>query len=225
MSSTDQTYSGQSVSVLIEIARATTTTVNLRELSLIVGNTTQREVRFDGIAIGVITDPDHLEGSVTVDGETDTFSLDDSTLADWVRSVTEPITFTDADVPSDHIRFLMRRANITRSLQIPLVSNGETIGFLAAMRHADLEFASNERVFLERVGDFVAVAARNALLFQQVERARRAADMRLDQLESLDRVIQRLATQASLEQALAVIGDELARLLPFVSCQIWELSP
>ncbi|HYI16941.1 MAG TPA: diguanylate cyclase, partial [Thermomicrobiales bacterium] len=29
----------------------------------------------------------------------------------------------------------------------------------------------------------------------------------------------------SLEQALAVIGDELARLLPFVSCQIWELSP
>ncbi len=225
MFSPGQTDNDLPISVLIEIARATAGTVDLSELFMFVADRIRRVVHVDGIAICVVTEPGHVEGSLSVDGVTNSVSIDDSTLADWIRSIEQPATFSGTTVPSDYIRTILRRANITRSLHLPLISDGETIGFLAVTGDASLEFASNERQFLERVGDFIAVAARNALLYQQAERARSAADTRLDQLESLNRVIQRLATQASLEQALAVIGDELSRLLPFVSCQIWELSP
>jgi diguanylate cyclase (GGDEF)-like protein len=59
---------------------------------------------------------------------------------------------------------------------------------------------------------------------QRAQRIARAAENRLQQLESLERITQQLATQPSLDQAMAVIGDELWRLLPFVSCQVWELD-
>jgi diguanylate cyclase (GGDEF)-like protein/putative nucleotidyltransferase with HDIG domain len=59
---------------------------------------------------------------------------------------------------------------------------------------------------------------------ERAQRAAREAEARLQQLESLERITQQLATQPSLEQAMAVIGDELWRLMPFVSCQVWELD-
>ncbi|MDQ3549389.1 MAG: GAF domain-containing protein, partial [Chloroflexota bacterium] len=225
MTNAKQTRHSHLVTVLTEVARATTRSVDLRELFGIIHDAIRRLVRFDGLALGVISDADCIEGSLAVDGEIEPLALNNAVLVNWVRSVERTLTFSDNDVPNDHILTLLRRSGFRRSLHVPLTIDGETIGFLAAMRRDHDEFDASDHPLLESVGDFVAVAIRNRLLFQRAERARLEADVRLQQLESLDRVTQRLATQAGLEQALAVIGDELWRLLPFVSCQIWELSP
>jgi len=225
MTDADQTGHNDRVTVLTEIARATTRSIDPNELFDIVHDAIRHLVRFDGLALAVVTDSDRIEGSLAVDAQIEPLALNDAVLVSWVRSVEHALTFSDDDAPNDHILNLLRRTGFARSLHVPLIIEGETIGFLAAMRRDQHAFDADERSLLESVGNFVAVAVRNRLLFQRAERARREADARLQQLESLDRVTQRLATQAGLEQALAIIGDELWRLLPFVSCQIWELSP
>lgn len=225
MADTDNTRDMQPIPILIEIARATTRTVDPHELLSILGETLRSQVRFDGLILGIVTEPGRVEGSFAVGARSEQWSLDDPEFVGWVRSVNLPVTYADHDIANDHVRSLLQSSEFERTVHVPLIIDGETFGFLSATRRDDQEFEPDERFILETAGVFVGAAARNVRLFRQAERARRAVDARLEQLESLDRITKRLATLPSLEQALAVIGDELSRMLPFVSCQIWEYSP
>lgn len=220
----DEARDHQQITVLTEFARATTRIVDPRELDMIVADTIRNLIRVDGLTLGVITEGDRVEGSFTAGDTIEPIALDDPELVGWLRSIQRPIAFS-SDYANQHARAVLHQASFTHAVQIPLIVDSDTIGFLAALRLEDRAFEPRDYLLMQSVGDFVAVSARNALRFRQAERARHEAATRLEQLESLDRVTQRLATHASLEQALAVIGDELWRMLPFVSCQIWELSP
>ncbi|MEX1158533.1 MAG: HD domain-containing phosphohydrolase [Thermomicrobiales bacterium] len=215
----------QQIAVLTEIARVTTHAIDLREMFVVVGDSLRKLIDFDGLTFGIVTSSGRVEGSHATGDENEPLDMDDPALVGWVRSVQRAVVYSDDNVPNERIRALLQQGNFKHLLQAPLIIDGESIGFLAALRHGGREFEASELAFMESVGNFVAVAVRNSLLLQEAEHARRDAETRFEQLASLDRVAQRLAAEASLDQALAVIGDELARLLPFVSCQIWELSP
>ncbi len=102
-------------------------------------------------------------------------------------------------------------------LCIPLIFADQVVGILDIQSDQPNAFGPDDRQLAEAIGDTLAVAIRNADLY-------RAERWRHQVAESLREVAILLSEDASLEQVLAAILQELQRSLPTEAAAIWLLD-
>ena len=143
------------------------------------------------------------------------FDIQDTVgILPWV--VRNGMTIIANDVAQDpHYRPSTINPDDTVSeMAVPLVFGGEVLGVLDLQSETANRFDQADRILFETLGDSIAIAIRNAFLFNSEKWRRQASD-------SLREVAGLLPTNIALDRLMDKILTELEQVLPCEAAAIW----
>ena len=147
-----------------------------------------------------------------------TYNLDDPKgIIPWVARHGETVLANDVKRDPRYRPSDLPPANTCAELAVPLIFGGEVLGVLDVQSDRQHAFGDEDRVLMEALADNVAIAIRNANLYQSELWRRQVAD-------SLREVAGLLSADVALEQVLDAILTELERTLPCDVSAIWLLQ-
>jgi phosphoserine phosphatase RsbU/P len=146
------------------------------------------------------------------------YHLDDPLgIITWVARQGETLVANDVDQEPRYRPSNLPPANTRAELAVPLIFNQEVLGVLDVQSDQVDAFGEEDRFLFEALADAIAIALRNAALYNSERWRRQVAD-------SLREVAGLLTTDADLNQVLNTILAELDRTLPCDAAAIWLLD-
>jgi two-component system NtrC family sensor kinase len=196
------------------IARAITAQLDLNELCHILAEHLQPHIPFERLGVAVVDrrDPDMSQVvALVTDLETRQSVGDRRPVAgsdlEWVMA--ERRHHLACDLVEDS-RFaadeFLLAEGFRSALRLPLFSGGEVIGILFLNSKSPGAYGESELTLLELIADFVAIAVKNAQLYE--ESVRRAAELTALHETALD-----VVTRLDLPTMLQAVVERAARLL------------
>lgn len=146
------------------------------------------------------------------------YDLDDPLgIITWVARQGETLVANDVEQEPRYRPSNLPPANTRAELAVPLIFNQEVLGVLDVQSDQVNAFGGEDRFLFEALADAIAIALRNAALYNSERWRRQVAD-------SLREVAGLLSTDADLNQVLDTILAELDRTLPCDAAAIWLLD-
>jgi sigma-B regulation protein RsbU (phosphoserine phosphatase) len=146
------------------------------------------------------------------------YELDDPLgIITWVARQGETLLANDVEREPRYRPSNLPPANTRAELAVPLIFNQEVLGVLDVQSDQVNAFGEEDRFLFEALADAIAIALRNAALYNSERWRRQVAD-------SLREVAGLLSTDADLNQVLEAILTELDRTLPCDAAAIWLLD-
>lgn len=147
-----------------------------------------------------------------------TYDLDDPKgIIPWVARTGETVLANDVKRDPRYHPSELPPTNTCAELAVPLIFGGEVLGVLDVQSDRQHAFGDEDGVLLEALAGNVAIAIRNANLYQSERWRRQVAD-------SLREVAGLLSAEVALDQVLDAILTELERTLPCDAAAIWLLQ-
>ncbi len=147
-----------------------------------------------------------------------TYNLDDPKgIIPWVARHGETVHANDVKRDPRYRPSDLPPTNTCAELAVPLIFGGEVLGVLDVQSDRQHTFGDDDRVLMEALADNVAIAIRNANLYQSELWRRQVAD-------SLREVAGLLSADVALDRVLDAILTELERTLPCDVAAIWLLQ-
>ena len=145
-------------------------------------------------------------------------SLDESEgIVPWVACHGEAVLANDVSRDPRYRPVALPPADVRAELAVPLVFGGNVLGALDVQSDRQNAFSEDDRFLFQALADSVAIAVRNANLYQSERWRRQVAD-------SLREVAGLLSANVALDQVLDAILAELERTLPCDVAAIWLLK-
>ncbi len=138
-------------------------------------------------------------------------------LIPWVARHGETVLLNDVHADPRYQPSPLPPPETASELCVPLIFDDQVVGILDIQSDQPQAFGADDRQIVEAIGDALAVAVRNADLYRSEQWRRQVA-------ESLREVAILLSEDASLEQVLAAILQELRRNLPTEAAAIWLMD-
>lgn len=135
----------------------------------------------------------------------------------WVARSGETALLNDVNQDARYHPSPLPPPDTASELCVPLIFDGQVVGILDIQSDQPNAFDENDRQLAEAIGDTLAVAIRNADLYRSEQWRRQVA-------ESLREVAILLSEDASLDQVLKAILEELQRTLPTEAAAIWLMD-
>ncbi|MGD2142961.1 MAG: GAF domain-containing protein [Anaerolineae bacterium] len=134
----------------------------------------------------------------------------------WVACHGETVLTNDVHDDPRYRQLAPSPTDVRGELAVPLVFAGEVLGVLDVQSDRDDAFGEDDRRLFEALADSVAIAVRNAGLYQSERWRRRVADGMQD-------VARLLSAGVELDEVLDAILTRLEQLLPCDASAIWLL--
>jgi len=156
------------------------------------------------------------EDGVEVDQDGGASPINDSGLSGWVIGNQKPLVIRDMDVNTLPTAPAMGDAGAKSWLGVPLLAGGEIMGAIALQSSQRDKFDREDRRLLESLAAQVAIALKNARLFEEAERRLRV----LQGLRSIDSAISNsldrdVSLQVVLDQSISQLEVDAAAVLLF----------
>lgn len=155
------------------------------------------------------------ERSLVLDQTGLTYDIQDTMgIIPWVARNGATIIANDVALDPHYRPSTIHPNETVSEMAVPLIFGGEVLGVLDLQSAAVNRFDQDDRILFETLGDSLAIAIRNAFLFN-AERWRRQAS------DSLREVAGLLPTNIALERLMDKILSELEGVLPCEAAAIW----
>jgi len=135
----------------------------------------------------------------------------------WVACHGDPVLSNDVRSDPRYQSLPVPAVDARAELAVPLVFGGEVLGILDVQSDRQDAFSEDDRFVFEALADSVAIAIRNANLYQSERWRRQVADSMRD-------VAGLLSSGIELEEVLDAILTRLEELLPCDASAIWLLQ-
>lgn len=146
------------------------------------------------------------------------FSLEDSTgIIPWVAKHRQTRIANDVGKDKKYRPSGIDPDGTSSEMAIPLIFANQVLGVLDIQSDQTNSFDDEDKFLFEALADAVAIAIRNAILYNSEHWRRQAAD-------SLGAVAGLLSSNAELDRLLDVILTELERILPCTATAIWLMN-
>lgn len=155
------------------------------------------------------------ERSVILDQTGLCFDIQDTLgIIPWVARNGATIIANDVALEPHYRPSTIHPNETTSEMAVPLIFGGEVLGVLDLQSSSANRFDQDDRRLFETLGDSIAIAIRNAFLFNSERWRRQASD-------SLREVAGLLPTNIPLDQLMDTILSELENVLPCEAAAIW----
>ncbi len=155
--------------------------------------------------------------AVFEDGYPECSLADTEGIVAWVACHGETVLSNDLRADSRHRPSIASSVDARAQLAVPLAFGGEVLGVLDVQSDQQDAFSDDDRFVFETLADSVAIAIRNANLYQSERWRRQVADSMRD-------VAGLLSSGIELDEVLDAILTRLEELLPCDASAIWLLQ-
>jgi GAF domain-containing protein/HAMP domain-containing protein len=134
------------------------------------------------------------------------------------RCVAEGQARIALDVGEEAVRFANPLLPHTRSeMALPLVVRGQAIGALSVQSEREAAFSEEDASILQTMASQVANAIQNARQFELLNRARAETSKRVQELDSLSDIGQKMAESPSMEELLPWVAERIPAAMQYPS--------
>ncbi len=138
-------------------------------------------------------------------------------IISWVAREGQPILAKDVSLDERYIPSPLPPENTRSELCVPLLYDGKVVGILDVQSDKTNAFTDDDLMTFEAVADNIAIAIHNADLYRSEQWRRQVG-------ESLHEVAGLISADASVDDVLELILDELDRNLPVDISAVWLLD-
>lgn len=214
------------LAVVYEVSNAITSILNQDELLRTVAELIQRRFGYPHVLLytvhpgrrRIFYQAGSGPRSQVLQGKEFWYDLDASNgIIPWVARQGETILANDVSKEPRYVPSPFPPHTTQSELAVPLIFGGNVLGVLDVQSDQPNAFGEEDRFALEALGSNIAIALRNAALYQSEAWRRQVAD-------SLREVAGLLSTEIDLDRVLEIILSELERTLPLDVAAIWLLE-